>query len=262
MVYGFIGLGNMAQSIIRGASRSQTGTGVFSLCGYDRHPEKAEACGVTLCGGIAQCAAVADVIVLAVKPYAVEGVLSELKGVLGEKPIISVAAGLDTEYYQSRCGAVPVVRAMPNINAAVGHSVTALCGGTFARPEHIRAASELFSTVGSVYEIPERLFGAFSATGCASPAYAYMFADALASAGVKAGLPRSTALDIAARSILGSMINLLQSEAHPSELADRVCSPGGTTIEGLHRLKACGFESSVHEAIAAVIEKDKKLGGH
>lgn len=262
MTYGFIGLGNMAQSILRGM-RKTWGEDGFSAYGFDRHPEKITASGVTPCGSAAQCAEAADVIVLAVKPQAVDAVLSALNSLpLGGKLIISMAAGLTTAYYEARCASrVPVVRVMPNINAAVGRSVTAVCGGTLALPEHIRTASELFSAVGSVYEIPERLFGAFSAIGCASPAYAYMFADALASAGVRAGLPRATAISVATDAILGSMENLRQGQVHPAELADRVCSPGGTTIEGVHRLRADGFESAVYDAIAAVIEKDKKLGG-
>jgi pyrroline-5-carboxylate reductase len=88
-----------------------------------------------------------------------------------------------------------------------------------------------------------------------------MFIDALAGAGVKAGIPKKLALEIAAQTALGSAKTLMESGAHPMELADRVCSPGGTTIEGLHRLRERGFESAVYSAIDAVIEKDKKIGG-
>lgn len=261
MKYGFIGLGNMGGAIARGAVESGR-LSPAELFGYDRHDDKLSSCPVTPCSSAAECAEKADVVVLAVKPQAMDAALGELGPVLSPgKAVVSVAAGIPLARYENTLPNIPFIRAMPNINASVRRSVTALCGGSAAEKRHMDAVRVLFECVGEVYEIPEKLFSAFSAVGCASPAYAFMFADALASAGVKAGLKRADALSIAVNSLLGSMETLRQSGVHPMELADRVCSPGGTTIEGLHRLRADGFESAVYDAIAAVMEKDKLLGG-
>ncbi|MCR4771767.1 MAG: pyrroline-5-carboxylate reductase [Oscillospiraceae bacterium] len=261
MKYGFIGLGNMGGAIVRGVVESGALAG-NEFFAYDRHPDKLGKYPVVPCSGAAECARGADTVVLAVKPQALDALFDELEGALVPgKLAVSVAAGIPLSRYESRFPGVAFVRAMPNLNAAVRRSVTAVCGGSCASAEQLALVKRLLECVGEVFEIPEKLFGAFSAVGCASPAYAFMFADALASAGVKAGLPRASALRIAVNSVLGSMETLRESGVHPMELADRVCSPGGTTIEGLHRLRADGFESAVYDAIAAVIAKDSSLGG-
>ena len=149
---------------------------------------------------------------------------------------------------------------MPNINAKVGMSATAVCGGRFCRAEDIETAKKIFSAVGEVYELPEEQFPVFSAIAGASGAFIHLYIDALASAGVKNGLSRNFAEDLACQTVLGSAYLTKQSDEHPIELMDTVCSPGGTTIEGVHTLKILGFESAVHQAIDAIIEKDKKLG--
>lgn len=261
MKYGFIGLGNMGGAIVSGVIESGALSG-DEFTGYDRHPDKLARYPIAPCTDAAECARGAQIILLAVKPQALDALFGQLEGALVPgRLVISVAAGIPLSRYESRFPGVAFVRAMPNINAAVRRSVTAICGGSCASPEQLGQAKKLLECVGEVFEIPEKLFGAFSAVGCASPAYAFMFADALASAGVKAGLPRAVALRVALNAVLGSMETLKESGAHPMELADRVCSPGGTTIEGVHRLRAGGFESAVYDAISAVIAKDSLLGG-
>ena len=118
----------------------------------------------------------------------------------------------------------------------------------------------MFRSVGAVYDIPEAQFAAFSALGGASGAFVQMYIDALSSAGVKAGLPRKLAQEIACQATLGAAKLCQETGEHPMVLVDKVTSPGGTTIEGVHALKKAGFESAVIEAVNAVIEKDKKLG--
>ncbi|MBQ1264757.1 MAG: pyrroline-5-carboxylate reductase, partial [Oscillospiraceae bacterium] len=152
-----------------------------------------------------------------------------------------------------------LVRVMPNINARVQSSVSAICPNEAATQEQTDIVRAMFETVGGVWQLSEQHFPAFAAIGGASGAFVYLYIDALASAGVKAGLPRDLAQEIACHTVLGSAKLQLASEEHPVRLCDQVCSPGGTTIEGVHMLKKLGFESAVQQAIAAIIEKDHKL---
>ena len=174
--------------------------------------------------------------------------------------VVSIAAGKPTAYYEAALsGGVPVVRVMPNIAARVGASASAVCGGKNAQEAHLELVRAMFRTVGAVYDLPEKHFPAFGALGGASGAFVFLYIDALASAGVKAGLPRALAQQIAEQTVLGSAQLSQQSAEHPIALMDQVCSPGGTTIEGVHTLKRLGFETAVQQAIDAIIEKDKRL---
>ncbi len=260
VTYGFIGLGNMASAIIRGM-RACEGFAGADICGFDIDGSRAALLSVRACESAAACARLSDVLILAVKPQTLDSVLQEIEHCLGrDRLLVSIAAGKPVQYYENRLGPVPFVRVMPNINATVSASVSAVCGGGFASAEQVETVKTLFSSVGTVYELPESQFSAFGAIAGAAPAYAYMFIDALASAGVRAGLPKQLALKIAADVAAGSAKMIRESGAHPMELADRVCSPSGTTIEGLHRLRERGFEGAVYAAIEAVVEKDKKIG--
>lgn len=261
MNYGFIGLGNMASAIIRGMAAHE-GFHNASILGYDHHPEKANALPIQPCADLRDIAGKSDVLFLCIKPYALESLLKDLLPLLHKGCIISsVAAGKSISWYEERIPGFSFVRVMPNINASVGAATTAICGGSQAKPEQVELIKAVFDAVGTAFVLEEKHFSAFSAIAGAAPAYTYLYIDALASAGVKAGLPKASALSIAADMVLGSAKMLKDSGEHPAALADRVCSPGGTTIEGLHRLRAAGFESAVYEAIAAVIRKDQSLGG-
>ena len=264
MIYGFIGTGNMAAAILRGMDRS----GRFprgTVLGYNRTPAKAlalqEEMGLRACESEREVAERSDAVVLCVKPQMLEGVLEKIAPVTNaDKLIVTIAAGKRTGWYEERLGQVPVVRVMPNINARVGLSVSALCGGRYAAAEQLKIVREMFETVGAVYDVEERLFSAFSAIGGASGAFVHLYIDALASAGVQAGLPRSLSEQIACLVVEGSARLTAQSPEHPIALMDQVCSPGGTTIEGVHTLKRLGFETAVQQAVRAVIEKDRRLG--
>ncbi len=265
MNYGFIGLGNMATAILQGMHAS----GSFAqdiLMGFDPDTAKAQSLsaqiGLTLCADEVELSKTADVIVLAVKPQVMEGVLHTIAPVVTpEKTVISIAAGKPLAYYEERLSPeVPVVRVMPNINARVGAAVSAVCGGTAADAGHETIAQRIFATVGKVYSLPEHQFAAFGALGGASGAFVLLYIDALASAGVKAGLPRPLSQDIACQTVLGSAKLVERETTHPIGLVDQVCSPGGTTIEGVHTLKRLGFETAIHQAIDAIIAKDARLG--
>ena len=264
MTYGFIGLGNMAAAILRGMAKA----GVFAenaLVGYNPSAAKVQALQSEMplraCASAREVAAAADVIVLAVKPQVLPDVLPEIAPVVtAEKLVVSIAAGKPASYYEAAlAGGVPVVRVMPNIAARVGASASAVCGGKYAKDTHLELVRAMFRTVGEVYDLPEKHFPAFGALGGASGAVVFLYIDALASAGVKAGLPRAQAQAIAVQATLGGALLAQQSAEHPIALMDQVCSPGGTTIEGVHALKRLGFETAVQQAIDAIIEKDKRL---
>lgn len=264
MTYGFIGLGNMASAIIHGMAKS----GKFledTILGFNRSAGKTlklqEETGLVPAANAVAVAERSDVVVLAVKPQMMGDVLPLIAPVITpEKLVVSIAAGKPTAFYEEAfVPGVPVVRVMPNINAKVLAATTAVCPGACATAEHIATVKAMFETVGAVYELTEAQFPAFSAIGGASGAFIHIYIDALASAGVKAGLPRALAQDIAAQTVLGSAKLTLESEEHPIALCDQVCSPGGTTIEGVHTLKRLGFETAVQQAIDAIIEKDRNL---
>jgi len=265
MVYGFIGLGNMASAILRGMAAS----GNFAddtLCGFNRSEGKTLALwheiGLVPCQDAAAMAQMADVVVLAVKPQMLPDVLPLVTPEMTQdKLLVSIAAGKPTTYYEAQLpDGVGVVRVMPNINARVGAAASGVCGGRFATEEQLQIVREMFSAVGEVFDVPEHLFAAFSAMAGASGAFVHIYIDALASAGVKAGFPRPLAEQLATQATLGAALLTQQSDEHPIALCDQVCSPGGTTIEGVHMLKKLGFETAVQQAVEAIIEKDKKLG--
>ena len=265
MKYGFIGLGNMGGAIIRGMIAG----GQFEedeICGFDLDVNKAkqfqEETGISLLASSKDTADQCDVIVLAVKPQYMQDVLDEVKQAdVSGKLFVSIAAGLSTEYFQNELGEkVRVVRVMPNLNAAYRDAISGLCAGSSAKEDDLQVGEKIFSAVGTTVRISEDKLAAFSAVAGASPAFAFMYADALAMAAVKAGIPRSAAIKIASAALRGSGTTLMESGVHPDELRDRVCSPGGTTIEGVAVLERNGFKSILMDAVDAVIEKDRKLG--
>ena len=265
MDYGFIGLGNMAGAILAGMAAS----GEFKndrIYGFNRSPGKtmtlSESVGLIPCESAAEVAKKAQTLVLAVKPQMLPAVMDEIAGVVKpDQTVISIAAGKPLCWYEQRFKTgVPVVRVMPNINAKVKSAVSAVCPGANAGEEQAAVAEKIFATVGSVYRIDESMFGPFSAIGGASGAFVYLYIDALADAGVKAGFSRAFAVELATYTVLGSAKLVKETGEHPIALANQVCSPGGTTIEGVLTLKRLGFESAVQQAVQAIIDKDEKLG--
>ena len=145
---------------------------------------------------------------------------------------------------------------MPNINAKVKASVTAICGGKAATSAHIKTADAIFSSVGKVYHIDEDLFPAFGALCGASGAFVLMYIDALAEAVVRAGFARPIAEEIATATVMGSGALAMNSSEHPIALMNAACSPGGTTIEGVCKLRELGFDTAVQQVLQAIIDKD------
>ena len=261
MKYGFIGLGNMASAIIGGMVKNAVPAG--DILGFNRTPAKTDALaakyGIVRCESADEVVERADVIILAVKPQMLPDVMGAAAK-CGGKPVLSIAAGKTLSWYMERLPeGTPVVRIMPNIAARVGESLSAICGNGFADEAVISEAKKIFACVGKVYTVEERLFPAFSSICGASGAFIYLYIDALAEAAVRAGFSRAMAEEMAAGAVLGAAKLAQESDEHPIALMNKVCSPGGTTIEGVMKLKELGFETAIQQAAQAVIDKDKLL---
>lgn len=264
MKYGFIGLGNMSTAIIKGMISSKQFE-ADSIYGVNRTKAKTDKLVASLkingCDTIEQLVKKVDVIILGVKPQMLPDVLPIVREHLrGDHIIISLAAGKTLDYLQENLQKdTTVFRVMPNINAMIGSSTSSYSTSSSTSVEHKQLVEQLFSTVGSIVEMPEHLFSIFTTIGCASPAFTYLYIDSLARAAVREGMPKQMALEIAASSVLGSAKMVLQSEEHPWALIDQVCSPGGTTIQGITSLQINHFESTIYDAVSAVTNKDRSL---
>lgn len=264
MKIGFIGAGNMAGAIIRGMAAGGFRGGDILV--YDTDAAKLaalfEECGVRVCSSGEEAAAGSDALVLAVKPQVFPDVLPALATTLHRRRllVISIAAGKTLASIEQMLGSgLPVVRVMPNIAAKVGEAMSAFCGNALVQDEHRSVVRLVFEAVGEVIELEEKLFSAYAAIAGCSPAFTLLYVDALAQAGVRYGIPKALSLKIAAQAVLGTTRLLQESGQHPRELADQVCSPGGTTIEGVCALQREGFEAAVLAAAEAAMEKDRKL---
>ncbi|MBQ9414381.1 MAG: pyrroline-5-carboxylate reductase [Clostridia bacterium] len=264
MTIGFLGAGNMASAIVRGLSETgSVGTDIFV---YDVDESKAmalfEDCGSWVCESAEQLVEKADVLVICIKPQVFPVALPPLREALAASHplVISIAAGKTlTEIASFVGGSLPIVRVMPNVAAKIGEAVTAYCGNEWVTAADYELVARLFESVGTVLPLPEAQFGIFSVLASCSPAYTFLYMDALSEAGVLGGIPKETALKIVGQAVLGAARLMQETGEHPRVLADSVCSPGGTTIEGVKALQQAGFESAVLGAAAASLEKDKKL---
>ena len=186
--------------------------------------------------------------------------LEKYAAALKVKLVISIAAGKPLSFYEEYLGNdARIVRVMPNINAVVGEAISAFCAGSTVSDDDKDFVRKLLSSFGKAIELAEDKFSIYSAIGGCSPAFAYMFIDSMARAAVKNGMSKSDALMVSAQAVLGSAKMVLESGVHPWELIDRVCSPGGTTIEGVRALENSAFPAAVEKAVDSSFEKDQKL---
>lgn len=264
MKIGFIGAGNMASAIVRGMVAGGIRGGDILVFDVDTAKQVAlfEECGVCMCGNADEVVRGVDAVVLAVKPQVFPSLLPTLADTLDDcRPlVISIAAGKTIASIEEMIGgSLPIVRVMPNINAKVGESMSAFCGSDMVNDAHRAIVRRVFDAVGETVEIAEHLFSAYAAIAGCSPAFTLMYIDTLAQAGVKYGIPKAVALKVAEQAVLGTARLAQESTEHPRELVDLVCSPGGTTIEGVVALQRGGFEAAVQEAVRASFEKDQRL---
>lgn len=264
MKIGFIGLGNMAKAMIGGMLQKDM-VKAEDILGSARTKETVEKMqkeyGICGMGSNAEVAKAADVLVLAVKPQFFPEVIEEIRGEIKEETlIISIAAGKTLQWIEEAFDRkIKLVRCMPNTPALVGEGCTGVCVNLYVSEEETEYSLKLMESFGKAYLVPERLMDAVGAVSGSSPAYVFMFIEAMADGAVAAGMPRTQAYEFAAQAVYGSAKLVLETGRHPGDLKDMVCSPGGTTIQGLRVLEEKGMRGAVMDALLACVEKSQKL---
>ena len=264
MKLGVIGLGNMATALIGGIIKK----GLVSpeeIIGSAIHEESraraASRFGIRTTASNREVAEESEIILLAVKPISLPVVLEEILDVVDEnKLLISVAAGRTTKWFSDYFPhPVKIIRCMPNTPALVQEGCTAVCKNKNVAQEELQQAIVLLESCGMTEVVSESLMDVVVGVSGSSPAYVFMFIEAMADAAVKGGMQRRQAYRFAAQAVLGSAKLMLETGRHPGELKDMVCSPGGTTIEAVEVLEKQGFRAAVMEAVDACIEKSRNL---
>ena len=264
MKLGFIGTGNMAGAIMGGVIKS----GLFKpeeIIGADlleAGREKVKTLyGIHVTADNKEAVEKAETIILSVKPQFYESVIAEIKDIIKpEQIVITIAPGKTLEWLAKQFGKdVKLVRTMPNTPAMVGEGMTAACRNEFVTDEELEGAKKILSAFGKVEVVSEHLMDVVVSVSGSSPAYVFMFIEALADAAVADGMPRAQAYQFAAQAVLGSAKMVLETGKHPGELKDMVCSPGGTTIEAVRVLEEKGLRSAVIEAMKACTDIAKKM---
>lgn len=261
---GFIGTGNMGAALARAVKKKISGTQILLA---NRSPEKARMLAEELGAGYTDNSAIAKnarYIFLGVKPQMMESLLAEIAPLLAERKdrflLVTMAAGLTISRIREMAGgAYPVIRIMPNTPVSVGEGmILYACSSDVAEEEEL-AFLETCAEAGRFCSLPENLMDAGSAVCGCGPAFADLFLEGLADGGVACGLPRARALEFAAQMLAGAARLALESGQHPGVLKDAVCSPGGTTIQGVRKLEESGFRGAVMNAVIAAYEKTLEL---
>lgn len=263
-IIGFVGCGNMGKAMLGALLKSKDikSENIIVSAKSKSSKEKLEQeFAVTATNDNKEVASKADIIFLAVKPQFFKEVIEEIRDdIRRDTIIVSIAAGVTIEQIENYFGFdVKVVRTMPNTPALVGEGMSAICENKYVTKEELNEICSLFNCFGKYELLAEKDFHAFIALCGSSPAYVFMFIEAMADAGVKLGIQRAKAYKLAEQSILGSAKLALETGKHPGELKDSVCSPGGTTIEAVLDLEENGFRSSVISAVLKCAEKSKSM---
>ena len=264
MKIGFIGCGNMARAIIGGIQKQKlvTGEELMASAKTDATRKRIqEELGIRAAQNNSEAASFADVLILAVKPVYMEEVIEEIAdAVRPETIVVTLAPGKTLQWLDSTFGKpTKLVRTMPNTPALVGEGMTALCPNSFVTAEELDAVIKIFQSFGKIQVVPETMIDVVVGASGSSPAYVFLFIEALADAAVADGMPRAMAYEFAAQSVMGSAKMVLETGKHPGELKDMVCSPGGTTMEAVRVLEEKGFRSAVIEASRACVKKARDL---
>jgi len=259
-----LGLGKMGTILAQGFLRADllpaaNLTATVARADRERTPDL----GITLTSDNLAAARAADVILLAIKPWQIAPVLTEIAPALTPtKLIISVAASITTAAMEAAAGPqIPVIRAMPHTPAALGAGMTAICRGRHVSDAQLALAERIFATVGRTVTLDEKLIDAATGLSGSGPAYLYIVIDALAEAGVSVGLPRETATLLAAQTTLGAARMVLETALHPAQLKDQVTTPGGTTIAGIQALEEGNLRATLIQAVKRSTARAKELAG-
>jgi pyrroline-5-carboxylate reductase len=262
---GLIGAGQMATALAQGFLRAGLTASDRLLAADvdDRARQRfAQAVGVRTTTDNCQVAAQSDVIVLAVKPQQMAQVAAGLRGAVGaEKLMVSIAAGVRLASLAEWLGPGPrLIRVMPNTPCLVGQGASAYSLGQNATAEDGALVGQLLGSLGSAWQVDEKLLDAVTGLSGSGPAFVYVMIESLGDAGVRMGLPRGIATEMAARTLRGAAEMVLATGEHPAVLKDRVASPGGTTIAGLQALESGGLRAALMDAVEAATKRSIELG--
>lgn len=263
---GFLGGGAMAGAILAGlvsGGAVDPGKLFVSDLSNERLEHLKSTLNINTVKDNRELVAVADMVVLAVKPAMVLPVVREVADAL--KPgqtVVSIAAGVSTAVLENALGKdLPVIRVMPNTPALVGEAASALCAGSGAGRADMEKALAVFNAVGRAVEVPETLMDAVTGLSGSGPAYMFIMLEALSDAGVRMGLPRDVATVLGAQTMLGAARMVLESGRHPGQLKDMVTTPGGTTIEGLFSMERDGIRGALMKAVEVSAGKSREISG-
>ncbi len=270
MKTGFIGTGNMGGAILKSYVRAAADAG-DEVIAFNRTRAKAEAlaedvkkdsgASFTIMDSLEETAAQSDVLLLCVEPQNFDDVMPVIAESLGrDKIFVSIAAGRTIEYLESFLGKDrAIVRVMPNTPIMHGLGVTAMVRNACVTDDQMAAVSSVFEAGGITGEVTEDLISAVIGVSGSSPAYTYMYIDALIKTGVENGLDEETAKRFAAQTVMGAGRMVLASDDTPAKLCDNVCSPGGTTIEAVRKLREDGFEEIVRRGAQKAIDRAEEM---
>ena len=261
---GFIGGGNMAEALIRGLLDSGVSSDTVMVAELmpERRQFLEQTYGVTTTASSAEVMTANPLVILAVKPQTLDLALLPVADLFdADKCLISILAGVSTASIEAILGDnARVLRVMPNMPALIGAGATGLCGGRHATADDLEMAQQLFACVGIVEAVKEVLLDAVTGVSGSGPAYVYLMIEALADGGVLEGLPRDTALKLAAQTVAGAAQMVLDGDEHPAVLRDRVCSPAGTTIAAVQTLEQGGVRAALINAVQRSASRSRELG--
>mgnify|MGYP005836665565 CR=1 FL=1 len=265
MRIGFIGTGNMGSAMVKSIVKSGIAP-ASNIYMTDINTEKLtqlkNETGANILDSNRELIEKSDIIILAVKPNTIKNVLEECKDCFdNNKIMISIAVGIPIKFYKDIVGNdKKIIRAMPNTPALVGEGMTLISYESNIGEEDIKKVTKILECTGRVEVLEEKLMSEVTALTGSSPAYVFMFIEAMADAAVLSGIPRALAYKLAAQAVLGSAKMVLETEKHPGELKDQVCSPAGTTIEAVAALEKNGFRYAVIEAMNECTKRAREIG--
>lgn len=253
--FGFIGMGNMGYAMLKSTIKVFRANELMFTCpSKERREQVSKETGVAYAESNAECANNCRMLVLAVKPQVYDVVLKNIHDIVTDETIlISLAPSISMDYIKMKLGRdIRIVRAMPNTSALIGEGMTGISYDVKAFSfEERDLLEQFFNSFGKVVTVPENLMSAVVCASGSSPAYVYMFIEALADSVVKYGIPRKEAYKLVAQTVMGSAKMVLETMEHPGKLKDDVCSPGGTTIKGVSALEEYGFRNAIIKATDA-----------
>ncbi|MBE7017493.1 MAG: pyrroline-5-carboxylate reductase [Ruminococcaceae bacterium] len=260
----FIGCGNMGGAIVRGVCATvEPKTVYLSNRSRSKAEQLAESCRCNVCEDNCAAAKDADYIFLGVKPWQVPDVIKEISGVLkGNEIIVSMAAGVPGSVMAALLSKTGngVIRIMPNTPCAIGEGLVIISAYEGVSEESVKELESILSGCGMIGRCSEEQAEAAMTVGGCTPAFTYMFIEALADGGVRAGIKRGDAMLWAAQAVAGAAKLVMESGEHPGALKDAVCSPGGATIEGIRTLEMNAFRGGVMDAVLVAAKRSKELG--